>query len=104
MATKYGIQCGSSSGNSSVGCRRLSPITRKPPFPDIASLAQTIGADRELVDKFDAFRKKRNISQYDRAGQVTEKEVKEMKKLALVLKQKVTTWLKITYPTLLPDK
>lgn len=41
-------------------------------FRTISSLIQTIGANREMVDKFDAFRKKRNISQYDRAGIVSE--------------------------------
>lgn len=34
----------------------------------IESLALTIGASSEVVPQFDAFRKKRNIGGYDRAG------------------------------------
>ena len=38
----------------------------------IHSLALTIGADPSLVRKFDVFRKKRNISGYDRSGMVSD--------------------------------
>ena len=69
----------------------------------INSLALTIGADREMINKFDAFRKKRNLSQYDHAGLVSEKEFEEMKELAFELKYRVKTWLKINYPELLPE-
>ena len=40
----------------------------------IQSLALTIGADADLVETFDQFRKKRNIGGYERAGLVTDQE------------------------------
>jgi hypothetical protein len=38
----------------------------------IQSLSFTVGADRMLVIRFDAFRKKRNLTGYDRAGTVSD--------------------------------
>ncbi|MCE5272644.1 HEPN domain-containing protein [bacterium] len=73
-------------------------------YRTIGSLALTIGAEKALVDKFDAFRKKRNISQYDSAGLVSEKEAEEMKALALELKSRVTEWLKTNHPEMLPEE
>jgi len=35
-----------------------------------------------MIDTFDTFRKKRNISSYDLAGSVSDKEAKEMYELA----------------------
>ncbi len=71
-------------------------------YRTIGSLALTIGAEKALVDKFDAFRKKRNLSQYETAGLVSEKEAGEMKELAQELKSRVTAWLKANHPELLP--
>lgn len=48
----------------------------------IHSPAQTIGADAGLVARFDAFRKKRNIGGYERAGVVSDQEAAEMVVLA----------------------
>jgi len=36
----------------------------------IQSLASTIGASTDLIDQLDSFRKKRNVSDYERAGAV----------------------------------
>src|SRR3989304_5953491 len=44
----------------------------------IKSLAFTMTTDSRIINRLDAFRKKRNISTYERAGTVTEKEVKEV--------------------------
>ena len=48
----------------------------------IQSLAFTIGLDSDLVLLFDQFRKKRNISDYERAGMVSDQEASEMYALA----------------------
>jgi hypothetical protein len=66
----------------------------------IQSLAFTIGASTDLVDQFDGFRKKRNISDYERAGAVSDQEAKEMLILAKRLRETVTTWLKNNHPEL----
>jgi hypothetical protein len=60
----------------------------------IQSLAFTIGASTDLVDQLDSFRKKRNISDYERAGAVSEQEAREMLTLAKALREAVITWLK----------
>lgn len=60
----------------------------------IQSLAFTIGASSDLVDQLDSFRKKRNISDYERAGAISEQEAGEMLALAKTLRETVTTWLK----------
>lgn len=66
----------------------------------IQSLAFTIGASTDLVDQLDAFRKKRNISDYERAGAVSNHEAKQMLALAYALREKVTVWLKKNHPGL----
>jgi len=55
----------------------------------IQSLTFTIEADADLVAQLDAFRKKRNIADYERAGVVSEQEVAEMIDLARELRRTV---------------
>jgi len=64
----------------------------------IQSLAFTIGASTDLVDQLDGFRKKRNISDYERAGAVSEQEAMEMLTRARTLRQMMTAWLKKNHP------
>lgn len=59
----------------------------------VGSLAYTIGANKDLINKLDKFRKKRNISDYEIAGAVSEGEAKEMFQLAKELRKEVETWL-----------
>jgi hypothetical protein len=66
----------------------------------IQSLAFTIGASTDLVDQLDGFRKKRNISDYERAGAVSDQEAREMLILAKRLRETVTMWLKNNHPEL----
>jgi cell fate (sporulation/competence/biofilm development) regulator YlbF (YheA/YmcA/DUF963 family) len=67
----------------------------------IESLAMTIGADRKTVATFDAFRKKRNQTGYERAGMTSEQEVKEMLQLAQSLHKLVSDWLEKEHPELI---
>jgi len=64
----------------------------------IQSLAFTIGASTDLVDQLDGFRKKRNISDYEQAGAVSEQEAREMLALAKRLREMMTAWLKKNHP------
>ena len=66
----------------------------------IQSLAFTIGASSDLIDQLDTFRKKRNISDYERAGAVSEQEAREMLGLAKTLRETVTAWLRNNHPEL----
>lgn len=66
----------------------------------IQSLEYTIGAEKGLIRQLDQFRKKRNISDYERAGLVSEQEAGEMELLARRLRKKVAEWLRSNHPQL----
>ena len=67
----------------------------------IQSLEFTLDPERKMIDTFDTFRKKRNISSYDLAGSVSDKEAKEMHELAAALRTKVERWIRKNHPMLL---
>jgi hypothetical protein len=67
----------------------------------IQSLEFTTAPGRKLIDIFDSFRKKRNISSYNVAGSVSDKEADEMLKLATSLRADVESWIRATHPALL---
>lgn len=69
----------------------------------IQSLAYTIKAEPALIKQLDKFRQKRNISDYERAGMVTEQEVGAMILLAGELRNMVTFWLKKNHPELIQE-
>ena len=60
----------------------------------IQSLAFTIGTAAATVNRFDAFRRKRNIADYETVGLISETEVKSMLALARSLRNEVAAWLK----------
>jgi hypothetical protein len=62
-------------------------------FRTIQSLVLTIGWPAPKVDRFDRFRKKRNIIGYESAGVVSEREAREMHELATGLRGDVLAWL-----------
>jgi HEPN domain-containing protein len=66
----------------------------------LQSLAFTIEADPATIRQLDKFREKRNISDYERAGLVTEQEAKEMIALAKQLRRDVEQWLRTHHPGL----
>jgi len=66
----------------------------------IGSLAYTISANKDLINKLDKFRKKRNISDYEIAGAVSQGEAKEMFELAKELRREVEERLEVTHPEL----
>jgi len=65
-------------------------------------LALTIGMDAIQVNRLDAFRKKRNISDYERAGIVSEAEAREMIEIACMVRKTVEDWLRQNHSHLLP--
>ena len=70
----------------------------------IHSLIYTIKADVSLVSLLDQFRKKRNISEYDHEGMISDQEAKEMVDLAIRLRKDVEDWLRENHPDLLAGK
>lgn len=69
----------------------------------IQSLAYTIKAEPALIKQLDKFRQKRNISDYERSGMVTEQEAGAMILLAEELRNMVTFWLKKNHPELIQE-
>jgi hypothetical protein len=67
----------------------------------IDSLAETIGADAKRVATFDAYRKKRNVNNYERIGLVSDAEADGMRELAVKLRDDVMAWLEKKHPKLL---
>jgi len=66
----------------------------------LQSLAFTIKTDHATVDQLDKFREKRNISDYERAGLVSEQEAEEMIALAKQLRHDVEQWVRANHPRL----
>jgi len=66
----------------------------------IQSLAYTIGCDAGVIAKLEKFRKKRNISDYEQAGTVSDQEAAAMVELARELTAKTETWLRKERPEL----
>jgi hypothetical protein len=67
----------------------------------IQSLEFTLAPEPKIIDTFDAFRKKRNVSNYDLAGAVSDTEAAEMFTLATELRQRIENWIRATRPELL---
>lgn len=69
----------------------------------IQSLVHTIGAAADTIARLDSFRKKRNISDDERSGAVSDQEAKEIFILARGLRKKVGDWLTKNHPELLHE-
>jgi len=67
----------------------------------IQSLGLTMKLNTKTVERLDAFRKKRNISDYERAGVISELETREMLALAKELRDMVVEWLEKNHPELI---
>ena len=67
----------------------------------IHSLRETIGTDASVVATFDAFRKKRNTTGYERVGLVSDADAEAMRALAMGLRDDVLAWLKKHHAALL---
>jgi hypothetical protein len=65
------------------------------------SLEYSIKAEGKLIQKLDAFRKKRNLSSYEMGGTVSDGEAKEMAALATELRGEVERWIRAEHPELL---
>jgi hypothetical protein len=56
--------------------------------------------DAEEHHVLDAFRKKRNIANYERSGAVSATEVAELLEMARSLRERLEAWLKAEHPGL----
>jgi hypothetical protein len=69
----------------------------------IESLELTINADSKMIQKMRTFSKKRNITSYDSAGNVSKQELELAIKTAAELHRQVVAWLEKNHPELLKD-
>jgi hypothetical protein len=67
----------------------------------INSLEYTVGAKKQIVDVLDVARRKRNTASYDRAGEPSDKQAREMISLATELRASVVVWLRKKHPDLI---
>ena len=67
----------------------------------IQSLAFTLEIDAKTIQQLDAFRRKRNITDYERVGMASEEEIKKLVVLAKELRVLVVDWLKKNHPELI---
>ena len=56
------------------------------------------GTDDATIKKFDTYRKKRNISDYERADTISDAEADDMGELAARLRKDVTKWIRDNNP------
>ncbi len=70
----------------------------------IGSLKLTIGDDGEIVELLQAFRAKRGGGIYETTGVASDSEIKELRKLATVLRDRVMAWLEAQHANLLPKQ
>lgn len=73
-------------------------------FRVIQSLAFTLEYSSGKVAAIDAFRKKRNVADYERAGTVSEQEAREIIALADQMQDDLAQWLKQKYPQFLGSR
>jgi hypothetical protein len=66
----------------------------------LQSLAFTVGTDVKVIARLDAFRKKRNIGGYERAGMVSDREADDLLTLAQDLRAEVVDWLRANHAEL----
>jgi hypothetical protein len=64
----------------------------------IQSLGETLRVEPETLEVLDSYRKKRNLSTYESAGQVSDREAEDIAALADELWQRLLRWLKDEHP------
>jgi uncharacterized protein (UPF0332 family) len=60
----------------------------------IQSLSFTLQLEERIIRRLHKLRRKRNISDYERPGTVTEQEAQEMVDLAKLIRQQVEEWIR----------
>jgi hypothetical protein len=83
------------------GYRRVAQVGHR--AKTIESLELTIKADSKMIQKLRIFSKKRNVTSYDSAGNVSKQELELVMKTAAELHSQVVAWLEKNHPNLLKD-
>ena len=67
----------------------------------IQSLSFSLQLEEYIIRRLHKLRRKRNISDYERSGIVTEQEAQEMVELAIQIRQQVEAWIRNNHPELI---
>lgn len=67
----------------------------------LQSLSLTLGLDDTALRQLDAFRKKRNLTGYERVGAVSDLEASEVLRVALTVREQVGAWIRRAHSELL---
>jgi hypothetical protein len=70
-------------------------------FRVIQSLALTIRLEKEEIQRFDGYRKKRSMTIYDVAGVISQAEAKAIQTFARELVEEIRVWLQENHPRLI---
>jgi hypothetical protein len=70
----------------------------------IQSLKYTLKIEDKRILTLDIFRKKRNVSEYNHAGSITAKELREITDFAEALRNTTEVWIASEYPELIEGK
>jgi uncharacterized protein (UPF0332 family) len=80
------------------GCKGYRAVGAGHHFTVFQAMKEILGKEyEELADYFDSCRSKRNITDYDRAGEISETEVNELIDETLKFKALVIDWVKKNY-------
>jgi len=79
---------------------RVPKSNRSHHYHTIRSLQFTVEADRATILNLEAVQKKRNISEYERAGTVSDREAQDALELAKFVSERVQNWLRTEHPDL----
>jgi hypothetical protein len=66
----------------------------------IQSLSFTLQPEERIIRRLNKLRRKRNISDYERPGTVSNQEAQEMVELAKLIRRKVEEWIRDNHPEL----
>jgi uncharacterized protein (UPF0332 family) len=80
-------------------CKGYRPVGTGHHFTVFQVTREILGKEyHDLIDYFDSCRSKRNITDYDRVGEISDTEVEELLAEAKEFKQIVISWTKKNYP------
>jgi len=80
-------------------CKGYKPVSGGHHFIVFQSIKLTLGNKfKGLSDYFDSCRNKRNITEYDRSGEITNTETEELIAEVKKFKKQIVEWLKKEYP------
>jgi len=80
---------------------RIPRSNRSHHYYTIQSLRFTLNADPATILKIEAVQKKRNVSEYERAGAVSNREAQDALDLAKTICKRVRDWLQTKHPELM---